>query len=188
MVVYLSGAIEYAPDRGKSWRASIAPALRALGHEVYDPAEDEKKNLSDDEVANFRRWKHDDLPHFQRTIRKIIAWDLDWIERRADCVVAYWDAHATRGAGSQAELTAAHRRGIPVYLVAAMEPHEISGWILGCATRLFASFEELSAFFQQEHAAAASGQEALSAFRPPRARDGQCVERTAESASLATEN
>jgi len=154
MFIYLSGAIEYAPDRGKTWRAAVARELRALGHEVYDPADDEQKNLTPDEIKNFRAWKREDLPRFQRTVRKIIAWDMELIERRADCVVAYWDEYAARGAGSQAELTAAHRRGIPVYVVPAMPTHEISGWILGCASRLFGSFAELSEFFAREHSAA----------------------------------
>ena len=143
MQVYLSGAIEYAPDHGKAWRAEITPFLRALGHDVYDPAMDEKKNLTDEEVREFRAWKRADLERFRATVRKIIAWDLDWIERRADCVVAYWDGHCSKGAGSQAELTLAHRRGIPVYLVAGMPVEEISGWILGCATHVFGNFEEL---------------------------------------------
>ena len=73
MLAYLSGSIEYAPDNGKSWRAEITPFLRGLGHDVYDPAADEQKNLSDDEVRNFRSWKSRDLPRFQCTVRKIIA-------------------------------------------------------------------------------------------------------------------
>jgi len=169
MLIYLSGAIEYAPDRGKTWRAAVARELRALGHEVYDPAEDETKNLTADEVKNFRRWKREDLPRFQRTVRKIIAWDMEYIERRADCVVAYWDEFAARGAGSQAELTAAHRRGIPVYVVPAMPTHEISGWILGCASRLFGSFAELSAFFACEHSSSRAATAADAPAEPLRA-------------------
>ena len=120
MLAYLSGAIEYAPDLGKSWRAQITPFLQALGHEVYDPAQDEKKNLSDEEVREFRKWKGSDLGRFQGTIRKIIAWDLDWIEKKSDYVVCYWDEAAGRGAGTQGELTLAHRAGVPVYLVLGM--------------------------------------------------------------------
>jgi hypothetical protein len=188
MMVYLAGAIEYAPDGGRGWRREITPFLRErLGLEVYDPAADERKSLTADEQRNLRRWKTEDLARFQATVRKIIDFDLG-IVSRADLLVCYWDEHCMKGAGTSAELTLAHRRRIPVYLVTRMPVEEISGWILGCATRLFASFEELSAFFQQDHAATASGQEALPAFRLPRARDRQCAERTAENASLATEN
>jgi hypothetical protein len=155
MLVYLSGAIEYAPDHGKTWRAALTPFLLSLGHEVYDPAMDEKKNLTDVEMREFRSWKRNDLPRFQATLRKIIAYDLDWIEQRADCVVAFWDEHAQRGAGSQAEVTLAHRRGIPVYLVAGVPVEQVSGWILGCSTEVFTGFDQLHAFLGLNQAATA---------------------------------
>ncbi len=146
MLVYLSGSIEYAADFGKSWRAQITPFLRRLGHEVYDPAADERKNLSDDEVRDFRRWKASDLPRFQATLRKIIAWDLDWIDR-SGCVVCYFDEAAARGAGTQGEITHAHRGGIPVYLVLGIPQTQVSGWVLGCASEVFNNFEELKNAF-----------------------------------------
>lgn len=142
MLAYLAGGIEYSPDKGKAWRASITPFLRSLGHEVYDPAEDEQKNLTEAERADFRGWKSADLPRFQKTVRKIIDWDLDIIAR-CDYVVAFWDDSAQRGAGSSAELTVAYRRDIPVLLVAGMDVEKISGWVLGCATEVFVDFEGL---------------------------------------------
>jgi hypothetical protein len=152
MRAYLSGSIEYSPDLGKGWRAQIAPFLRALGHEVYDPAADEKKNLTDEEVREFRDWKTADLVRYQAVLRKIIAWDLDWIESRADYVICYWDAAAARGAGTQGELTFAHRSGIPVYLVLGMPARVVSGWILGCATKIFVNFAELQSFLTSRYA------------------------------------
>jgi hypothetical protein len=149
MLFYLSGSIEYSPDRGRKWRADITPFLQSLGHEVYDPAQDERKNLTSDEVTNFRSWKKSDLPRFQHTLRKIIAWDLDYVEKRSDAVLCFWDEHAQRGAGTQAELTLAHRMGVPVYLVSDMEVSEVSGWILGCASHLFADFEQFKAHIAQ---------------------------------------
>ncbi|HEY6252221.1 MAG TPA: hypothetical protein VI685_19880 [Candidatus Angelobacter sp.] len=143
---YLSGSIEYSPDFGKGWRAQVTPLLKSLGHEVYDPAQDEKKNLSEVEVREFRSWKKSDLPRFRRTVQKIIAYDLDLIEQRCDAIVCYWDQHAGRGAGTQGELTLAHRLGIPVYLICAVPVEEVSGWLLGCASEVFTSFEDFQAF------------------------------------------
>ena len=157
MLIYLSGAIEYAPDGGTAWRNAIKPVLHACGHKVYDPSSDLKKNLTDDEVLNFRAWKSADLPRFQGTIRKIITYDLDLIEHRADAVLAYWDEYATRGAGSHGELTLAHRRGIPVYLVLGMPLERVSGWILGCASHVFRSFREAEEFFQAKESLCISG-------------------------------
>jgi hypothetical protein len=146
MLAYLCGSIEYSPDHGKAWRAAITPFLESLGHNVYDPAQDEKKNLTDEEVQEFRSWKIHDLHRFQGTIRKIIDYDLDWIENKCDYIVAYWDEYAGRGAGTQGELTLAYRRGIPVYIVSAVPVSQVSGWILGCATDVFKDFGELKNF------------------------------------------
>jgi nucleoside 2-deoxyribosyltransferase len=146
MLFYLAGSIEYSPDLGKGWRAEITPLLKSLGHDVYDPAEDERKNLTEVEVRQFRSWKASDLARFQRTVRKIIAYDLDLIEHQCDAVICYWDRHAGRGAGTQGELTFAHRLGIPVYLICGMPMEEVSGWLLGCATEVFAGFEGFREF------------------------------------------
>ncbi|MGA8410109.1 MAG: hypothetical protein WB680_23255 [Candidatus Acidiferrales bacterium] len=146
MLAYLCGPIEYAEDGGRLWRRKLTPFLREqLGHRVYDPAEDEQKNLSAEEVAHFREWKTTDLERFRRVIRKIIAFDLDLIENQADYLICFWDALAKSG-GTSAELTVAHRKGIPVYLVSTLPVEEISGWMLGCSDQLFRSVEELKEF------------------------------------------
>ncbi|HLY92812.1 MAG TPA: hypothetical protein VKQ89_06115 [Candidatus Angelobacter sp.] len=149
MFFYLAGSIEYSPDKGKGWRVQITPALRALGHEVYDPAEDELKNLTEIEVREFRAWKQTDLQRFRGTVRKIIAWDLDLIEHRADAIVCYWDEYAGRGAGTQGELTFAHRIGVPVYLVCGVPVEQISGWLLACATEIFSGFADFHEFMRR---------------------------------------
>jgi nucleoside 2-deoxyribosyltransferase len=152
MFFYLAGSIEYSPDLGKGWRAELKPALAALGHEFYDPAEDELKNLTETEAREFRAWKATDLERFRQTIQKIIAYDLDLIEHRCDAIVCYWDQYAGRGAGTQGELTFAHRQGIPVYLVCGMPVEQVSGWLLGCATEVFTSFHELQEFLSAKSA------------------------------------
>jgi nucleoside 2-deoxyribosyltransferase len=150
MLFYLAGSIEYSPDFGKAWRAQIKPVLESLGHGVYDPAEDEQKNLTDTEVREFRSWKKTDLGRFQQTVRKIIAYDLDLIEHECDAIVCYWEEHAGRGAGTQGELTFAHRLGIPVYLICVVPVEQVSGWLLACATEVFASLAAFQEFAQNK--------------------------------------
>jgi nucleoside 2-deoxyribosyltransferase len=157
MFFYLAGPIEYSPDKGKAWRAMIAPILKRLGHEVYDPTLNELKGLTESEAREFRQWKTSDLERFRRTVQKIIAYDLDLIEQRCDAIVCYWDQYAGRGAGTQGELTFAHRQGIPVYLVCGMPVEQVSGWLLGCATEVFRSFEELQEFLSVKPAVAIGG-------------------------------
>ena len=152
MLAYLCGPIEFASDGGKLWRRKLTPFLReTLGHRVYDPAEDQKKNLSDEEAAHFREWKTSDLDRFRRVVRKIIQFDLDLIENKADYLICHWDdsGGAQASGGTAAELTAAHRKGIPVYLVTSMPPVQISGWMLACADQVFASIDELKSFLAE---------------------------------------
>src|ERR1700735_4708673 len=146
MLAYLCGPIEFAEDNGLLWRHNLGPFLREnLGHRVYDPAEDEQKNLTEQEVKHFREWKTADLERFRRVVRKIIAFDLDLIENKADYLVCYWDALAKSG-GTSAEMTVAYRKGMPVCLVTALPPGEISGWMFGFSAQVFASVEALKEF------------------------------------------
>ena len=161
MLFYLAGSIEYSPDLGKGWRVEITPLLESLGHRVYDPAEDERKNLTEIEMREFRSWKTRDLPRFQQTVRKIIAYDLDLIEHRVDAIVCYWDHHAGRGAGTQGELTFAHRLGIPVYMICGMPVEEISGWLLGCATEIFSDVSAFREYISETASSPVTTQETI---------------------------
>ncbi len=150
--VYLSGAIEHASDGGTGWRRQLASFLeQELGHEAYDPAADEKKDLTEEELAHFRRWKLEEPARFREVVRKIIAWDLDRIQERTDYVVAFWDDSSGRGGGTAAEITLAYRLGRPVYLVLGMPRDAASGWILAAATEVFKDFNDLRTFLLDKY-------------------------------------
>lgn len=150
MLIYLCGAIAYSPDHGKAWRTEVTSLLHELGHDVYDPSLDENKDLTEQETREFRGWKQTDLPRFQQTIRKIIQYDLDWVEERCDALVAYWDEHTSKSAATQGELTVAYRRGVPVYLVTKLPAEQVSGWVLGCASKVFPGMEELREYLMNK--------------------------------------
>lgn len=150
--MYLSGAIEHASDGGTGWRRRVASFLeQELHHEVYDPAADEKKDLTEEELAYFRSWKLEDPTRFREVVRKIIAWDLNRIQEQTDYVVAFWDDSSGRGGGTAAEITLAYRLGKPVYLVLGMPLEATSGWVLGAATEVFQDFEELKSFLSGKY-------------------------------------
>ena len=156
MLAYLCGPIEFAADGGKMWRRKLMPFLRdELGHRVYDPAEDEKKNLTDEEVLRFREWKQTDIERFRRVVRKIIQFDLDLIENKADYVICHWDDSTGLGGrmpgGTSAELTVAYRKGIPVYLVTQLPIEQISGWMLACADQVFQTIDALKRFLLERY-------------------------------------
>lgn len=145
--VYLAGAIEFAPDGGRTWRRRIEDFLTGqLGLRVFNPCVNEVALLSPEEKQHFRHWKENDRERFLPVIRRIIDHDLDNVLNHTEFIVCYWDEHAMRGAGTAGELTVAWRQGIPVYLVAGMEQRSISSWVAGCATEIFANLDELEIF------------------------------------------
>jgi hypothetical protein len=147
MLAFLCGGMEYAPDGGREWRERIRLWLQEnLNHHVYDPTLEARRILSPEELSNLPNWKTTDLDRFRKVMRFVLNQDLDVMARRADYVICYWDEAAARGGGTQAELTGAYRKGIPVYLVTEIPVEDISGWVLGCTDRIFPSFESLKSF------------------------------------------
>ncbi len=147
MLAFLCGAMEYATDGGRAWRERMRLWLQeSLNHRVYDPTVESKRIFSAEELAGLATWKTTDVERFRRVMRVAITRDLDVMANQADYVICLWDEAATRGGGTHAELTAANRKGIPVYMVTEIPAEEISGWILACVDRLFGNFEELKSF------------------------------------------
>jgi hypothetical protein len=149
--VYLSGGMEYAADEGRDWRSTLQDWLeQTLKCTVFNP------NYESDQFlyricpdVDFRALKRNDLSKFTAIVSQVVDLDCDEIAKRSDFVICYWDASAMRGAGTKGELTIAKYFGKPVYLVTSIPHDDIPGWVLGCTTRVFPSFDELKAFLQE---------------------------------------
>ena len=151
--VYLAGAIEYAPDSGRGWRREIGAFLREeLGLPVFDPCVNEVSLLSEEENASFRHWKRNDRERFLPVIRRIIDYDIGQLLEHTRFIVCLWDEHVSRGAGTAGELTLAYLHRIPVYLVCAVPPENLSSWAAGCATEVVSNFEELKTILRAHYA------------------------------------
>ncbi|MEE9166415.1 MAG: hypothetical protein V3U24_03000 [Candidatus Neomarinimicrobiota bacterium] len=151
MRAYLSGAIEYAHDHGEAWRNEMTDWLKKhLGHDVFNPAL-HGSELTEEERANFRKWKVDDYGRFMTTVRKIIDRDLKAIVDEVDYVICYWNEEVIRGAGTQGELTVAYHLGKRVYMVREMPRGEVSSWILGCCTKDFENFDQLKGCLEEKY-------------------------------------
>jgi hypothetical protein len=147
MLAYLCGPIIFTDEGGELWRRKLIPFLRdQLGHRVYDPVDDARRILTEEEVANLHVWQATDLDRFRRVVRKIIAVDIEVIESRADYLICRCDAEIASTGGTPAGLTAAHRKGIPVYLVSPLPVEKIDAWMLGCSDQVFSSVEGLKEF------------------------------------------
>jgi len=147
MLACLCGPIDSADGGGKLWRRKLAPFLRdQLGHRVYDPAEDAMKCLTEEEAASFRAWQTTDLDRFRRVMRKIIAHNLGLIENRADYVICYLEPGSIQESATPAALTAAYRKGIPVYLITPLPIEAVDEWVLGCSDQVFSNVEDLKEY------------------------------------------
>jgi hypothetical protein len=145
---YLSGGMEYAAGEGRDWRSEMQSWLeRELGCSVFNPnVESDRLFANEFPGVNFRQMKDTDLPGYMSIAERLVSIDCDEIAVRTDFVVVYWDDAAQRGAGTKGELTMAHFFRKPVYMVTAMRPEAIPGWVLGCVTRIFDDFTRLKEF------------------------------------------
>ena len=150
--IYLSGGMEYATNEGRDWRSALQTWLEVnLGCSVFNPNRESEKFLETHYPGvDLRKLKFNDLARFTDIVREIVALDCSEIAERIDAVVCYWDDAAMRGAGTKGEVTMARFTGKPVYMVTAIPAEQIPGWVLGCATRVFASFEDLKTFLAHE--------------------------------------
>lgn len=146
--VYLSGGMEYAKNEGIDWRNDISSWIhKNLGHNIFNPnIESEKylaKSLSN---KNFRSLKSIDIKTYSKIVKQFVIKDSKEIATRSDYVICYWDQSAQRGAGTKGELTIAQYFNKPVYMVTRIPKKRIPGWVLGCVTEFFSSFEQLKEF------------------------------------------
>lgn len=143
--VYLSGAMDVAPDYGTGWRAILEAFLSKIGITCFNPCREEEKLLgfSSQYLIALRE---KDRARYVESVRKIVARDLEVIRTRTRCVVAYLDVHAK--AGTYGEVIFAYSQGVPVYIISALPEERIPGWILVCATKVFFSIEECMDFFK----------------------------------------
>lgn len=146
--VYLSGGMEYADNEGREWRQDMHDWLRQkLNCEIFNP------NLESDRFfaqhyphIDVRALKESDIVSYAAIVARLVEIDCREIAERSELVICFWDDSALRGAGTKGELTIAKYFGKPVYMVTSMSCERIPGWVLGCTTLIFSSFDELKAF------------------------------------------
>lgn len=150
MRVYLSGGMEYASDEGRSWRDDLETWLASeFGWQVFNPNRESDRFLATRcPETPFRELRFSDPERFRSIVAEIVDLDSREVAERSDLVLCYWDGAAMRGAGTKGELTIARYFRKPVYLVTTSPFEEIPGWVLGCITERFESFDALKAFLR----------------------------------------
>jgi hypothetical protein len=146
--------MEFAKGEGADWRRLMEEWIQSnLGHSVYNPNRESDKYLTRKYPSGrFRDLKRENIEQYTEIVRDLIDMDCREIAERSDYVICNWDESAQRGAGTKGELTMARFVGKPVYMVTQMSLQDIPGWVLGCATKNFRTFEDLQEFLGEFYA------------------------------------
>jgi hypothetical protein len=150
---YLSGGMEYAKDEGADWRAETQDWLvQTLGHSVFNPNKESESLLKKYLPSNnFRSLKTEDIKRYTAIVQRMVDVDSKEIATKSDYIICLWNKSAQQGAGTKGELTLAKYFHKPVYFVTRMKSEKIPGWILGCVTKQFRTFEELKSYLADKH-------------------------------------
>ena len=107
MKVYLAGPMRGYPNFNFPAFDAAARRLRAVGHEVFSPAERDRDKYGD----IFQTETGDESEVHEFSLREALAADTAWITRHADAVALLpgWE----RSKGAQAEAALALALGLP---------------------------------------------------------------------------
>ena len=144
-VAYLAGCMEYAADKGLSWRLKFEEELNKLGIKCIIPNKEEKDLIKGD--VKMSELKISDLDRYLYIMRLIIERDLDFVEN-SDIFIANWNGE--RGAGTIHEAGYAYQLGKPSYLVSSLKDEDIPGWFLACFVKKFSTLDELVCYLEEK--------------------------------------
>jgi hypothetical protein len=151
---YLSGGMEYADGEGIGWRTRMELWIHEnLHHKIFNPnKESERYLLKVLRGKDFREMKITNIEIYTKIARRFVDVDTKEVAGRSDYIICFWDESAQKGAGTKGELTIARYFKKPVYLVTSIEKKHIPGWVLGCVTKFFETFEDLQVFLLAHYA------------------------------------
>lgn len=153
MKTYLSGGMEYADGEGFQWRQELQTWIEQnLKHKCFNPNHESNIFFENNYPSvDFREIKTQDIDLYKTIATKLVEIDSNEIAKNTDYLICYWDNGAAKGAGTKGELTMAKFFGKPVYLVTTFPLSDIPGWVLGCTTKFFNTFEELKSFLAKQY-------------------------------------
>ena len=152
MIVYLSGAMEFADDEGSGWRKDLTKWLDLnLGHNVYDPVIQSAELIKKYGASDYRSWKESDPKKYAEFIRICVDYDIETVRNRIDYLICLWDNNVLKGAGTHAEVTLAYESNKPVFLINKIPKVDLSGWIMACSTKIFNDFDSLKPYLLDKY-------------------------------------
>jgi len=137
-VIYLAGGMQYSPDKGVKWRRNLRALLNQKGYYCIDPTKEEDFLFLDE------GWGDADcnLVLYQKNMRKIIEHDLHFVNM-SEIIVCLYDDFV--GGGTYHEIGESYLKNKKLYIININKKpmSKLSGWVLGCATKVVNTYEEL---------------------------------------------
>lgn len=112
MKIYLAGPMRGIPNFNFPAFDFAAEKLREEGHEVFSPADNDRKEIGEESLINERGDENELAAKTGYTIRKALATDLRWICNHADAVALLrgW----RNSSGATAEAATANALGLTI--------------------------------------------------------------------------
>ncbi len=142
-LVYLCGAMEFADD-GETWRQEAACILGDYGLDVWDPYEREAIIYNNENIRFIKSaCKKYDFIEYREIMKQIVLADLYELENYSTSLLVKYNKDVNSGAGSQAEMSLATLRSIPVHVwLDGLELTDVPGWSIGCIETVSYSLEK----------------------------------------------
>lgn len=136
--VYLAGAMDRVSDRGRGWRDSITPMLKALGLSIINPLnKPTETGLENKETAKYKsklkaNKNYDELSRIMKEIRAV---DLRMVDI-SDFLIVNLDI-ATHPCGTYEEIFWANRQKKPILIKMMQGKEHTPDWIFGTVPHKF---------------------------------------------------
>lgn len=152
MNCYLSGSIDFSPDKGKGWRDEITPFLEQKNVRVFNPLQHHKNFYISEDIDTIKRpymsqllkdGRYDEL---REEMKSIVHLDLRAIDLSSFCIINYdISIHAC---GSIEEISILSKQIKPILFMCKQGKKNMPSWIYGrhCPEYLFDTWEELKKY------------------------------------------
>lgn len=149
--VYLAGAMDRVPDRGKGWREDITPFLNSLGVVVFNPITKPTATGLEDEESHTLKIKlkkqkrYDELTSVMKVIRSV---DLRLVDI-SDFMIVNLDLD-THPCGTLEEIFWANRQKKPIIIHMVQGKENTPDWLFGTIPHqmIFSTWEDIRMYLE----------------------------------------
>ena len=132
---YLSGAIDFSPDKGAAWREDITPFLQEINVRVFNPLRHHDNFCIEEDIDTVKRPHMEELlkngryEELQQEMREIVHLDLRSIDMASFMIVNY--DTSIHMCGTIEEISIASNQVKPILLMCKNGKNKLPPWLYG---------------------------------------------------------